>query len=174
MPKIRQDFEQICKNTGPFFREIDYKLSKFKGFVKVVRRPKDWQWLSAHLHGFNVVSHVEVGVSQLAVDGAECPEVVCPGLKGGLEKGHPVPAVAGLAKLLTLKSKLKAGVGVTAILNTGKNWCLKWLHWIQFECWLTTVQFSHSRQQYWFLVIMKFEFPLKIVEEREGESLALL
>ena len=57
----------------------------------------------------------------MAVDGAECPEVVCPGLKGGLEKGHPVPAVAGLAKLLTLKSKLKAGVGVTAILNTGKN-----------------------------------------------------
>jgi hypothetical protein len=39
-----------------------------------------------NLHGLHVIAHVEVGVAQLAVDGAQRPEVVGSGLKNNSEE----------------------------------------------------------------------------------------
>ena len=39
------------------------------------------QLIESNLHGFNIVAHVEVGVAQLAVDGAQGSKVVSAGLQ---------------------------------------------------------------------------------------------
>lgn len=60
------------------------------------------------LHSHIVVSEIEVGVSELAVDGAEGAQVVGAGLDGGLEEGHAGAAVSSLAQPLALQRQLQA------------------------------------------------------------------
>ena len=69
------------------------------------------------LHRPDVVSHVEVGVAELAVYGREGAEVVGAGLQGGLEEGDAVPAVAALAQLLALECQLETRIVVASAAN---------------------------------------------------------
>lgn len=57
--------------------------------------------------GFIILLQVEVGVSQLAVDGAEDLEVLCSNLDGRLEEGHTCPVVTSLTETLALQSQVQ-------------------------------------------------------------------
>lgn len=59
--------------------------------------------MPVELQGLGVVMQVEVGIAQLAVDGAEYLQVLCAHLDGRFEKGDPCPVVAHLTEPLTLQ-----------------------------------------------------------------------
>lgn len=70
------------------------------------------------LHGPGVVSEVEVGIPELAVDGRERAQVVCAGLDSGLEEGDAGSAVTRLAQPLALQRQLQAHRAAIATLHT--------------------------------------------------------
>jgi len=59
------------------------------------------------LQGFVVLLKVEVGVAQLAVDGAEDLKVLRSNLDRGLEEGHADAVVAGLTEPLAFQSQVQ-------------------------------------------------------------------
>lgn len=92
------------------------KITRCLGFSEsVTHGPGQGQVVFVVLHGLDVVTHVKVGVAELAVDGTESSKVVGASLKGCFEEGHAIPAVAGLAQLLTLQSQLQASVVVAFV-----------------------------------------------------------
>lgn len=54
------------------------------------------------LQGFVVLLEVEVGISQLAIDGTEDLKVLCSDLDGRFKHGHAGSVVARFAEPLTL------------------------------------------------------------------------
>lgn len=61
------------------------------------------------LQGFSILLEVEVGIAQLAVDGAEGLQVFRTDLDGRLKKRRPAFEVAGLAQTFPFQSQLQAG-----------------------------------------------------------------
>lgn len=72
------------------------------------------------LHRFRVVTQVEVGIAELAVDGTECSKVVRAGLDGGLKEGHTRPTVAGFAQPFAFQCQLEAHRRSIVVLIAGK------------------------------------------------------
>jgi len=54
------------------------------------------------LHGLDIIPEVEVSIPQLAVDGRQCAEIICPRLKGCFKESNTIPALASLAQLFPL------------------------------------------------------------------------
>ena len=68
--------EQFDSHDEDFCRKK--ALGKFISIpLKKIRRKRE----KVYLHGFAVISHVEVGISQLAVNGTQGSEIVSSGLK---------------------------------------------------------------------------------------------
>lgn len=59
------------------------------------------------LQGFIILLEVKVGISQLAVDGAEDLEVLCSNLDGRFKEGHTCPVVTSLTEPLTFQSQVQ-------------------------------------------------------------------
>ncbi len=53
--------------------------------------PGQCQVVFVVLHGLSVLSKVKIGISQLAVNGAQCPQVVSAGLDGSFKECHSSP-----------------------------------------------------------------------------------
>lgn len=73
------------------------------------------------LHSHVVVSEIKVGVAELAVYGAERPQVVSAGLNGCLEERHASTAVPGLAETFAFQGQFKAHRTAIAALMITKN-----------------------------------------------------
>jgi len=67
----------LAKKKNSYCDEKDFwrknALGKFISIPLKVKR--------VYLHGFSVIPHIEVGISQLAVNGTQCTEIVSSGLK---------------------------------------------------------------------------------------------
>lgn len=63
--------------------------------------------MAVELECFVIVLQVEVGVSQLAVDGAEDLQVLRPDLDGGLEEGDACPVIASFTQTLSFQRQLQ-------------------------------------------------------------------
>lgn len=63
--------------------------------------------MAVELERFGVVLQVEVGVAQLAVDGAEDLQVLCPYLDGGLKERDTCAVITCLTQTLSLQRKLQ-------------------------------------------------------------------
>lgn len=63
--------------------------------------------MAVELERLGVVLQVEVGVAQLAVDGAEDLQVLRPDLDGGLEEGDASTVITRLAQTLSLQCQLQ-------------------------------------------------------------------
>lgn len=59
--------------------------------------------------GLCIFLQVEVGIAQLAVNGAQGAQILRSHLNCCLKEGHSSPAIARLAQALTLQSQLQAG-----------------------------------------------------------------
>lgn len=71
--------------------------------------PGQREVVSVVLQGFAVLLEVEVGVAQLAVDGAERLQVFRAHLDGGLKERCPSFEVPGFAQSLPFQRQLQAG-----------------------------------------------------------------
>lgn len=60
------------------------------------------------LQGFGVLLQVEIGIAQLAVDGTESLQVLCPHLHGCFEEGCPSFEVPCLTQALSFQGQLQA------------------------------------------------------------------
>lgn len=60
------------------------------------------------LQGFGVLLQVEIGIAQLAVDGTESLQVLCPHLHGCFEEGCPSFEVPCLTQTLSFQGQLQA------------------------------------------------------------------
>lgn len=69
-------------------------------------QPGECEVVPVELQGLRVVVEVEVGISQLAVDGTEHLQVLCAHLDGSFKEGDPCSVVAHLAEPLSLQCQL--------------------------------------------------------------------
>lgn len=67
------------------------------------------------LHGLPVIPQIEVRVPELAVNGAERPQIVGAGLDRSLKKCDSCPAVARFAQSLALEGEFEAHVAGTIV-----------------------------------------------------------
>lgn len=65
--------------------------------------------MPVELQGLSVVMQMEVGIAQLAIDGAEHLQVLCAHLHGSFKEGDACSVVARLTEPLTLQRQLQAG-----------------------------------------------------------------
>lgn len=63
--------------------------------------------MAVELKRFGVVLQVEVGIAQLAVDGAEDLQVLRPYLDGGLKEGDTCSVITRLTQTLSLQRQLQ-------------------------------------------------------------------
>lgn len=58
------------------------------------------------LQSLVVLLQVEIGITQLAIDGTEDLKILCSDLDGRFKQGHAGTVVAGFAEPLTLESQI--------------------------------------------------------------------